>query len=619
VNLPFVRSTILARTLRHCREHVVYATVFSALLNLLHLAPTVYMLVVYDKAIPTEGQMTLALVSLVLLFALGTLAILDWMRSRILVRLSARLENAMAGDILATVLGDPRIPQARRTQILRDFDTFRQGLAGQTLLTLLDAPWAPIFLLAAFLLHPLLGFITLAAMILLGVLAYVNEKATSPSTSAANDAFIRAYARQDHVAASAEVVRALGMVRPLAARQLEDRREMIALQTDASFGAGGFLSLTKFLRIALQSGALGLGAYLAMSHQISGGAVIAASILMTRALAPVEQLVGGWKTMIATRDAQRRLDAVLPHMGQEAEKTRLPPAQGVLRFEGVAARPPESDRLVLGNVSFEMQPGEVVAILGPSGAGKSTLMRMAAGAGWPDRGAVRLDGAALPDWPADQLSEAIGYLPQDFVLFPGTIKDNISRFAAHKGMPAEQIDAMAVQAATAVRAHEMILRLPQGYDTEIGFNGAGLSAGQRQRIALARAFFGDPVVLILDEPNAHLDPEGEVAMIEAVRQAKARGAATLMVVHRGAAIRIADRVMVLKEGQVQSMGPAADVVPGLAAQPPRPVAPVQTPPFQSSPMQAAQPATAPSAFAPRPLHVVSPGQSPASDEYRLRA
>ncbi len=600
MKLPFVRSTILARTLAHCREHLVYATVFSALLNLLHLAPTVYMLVVYDKALPTEGQMTLALVSLVLLFALSTLAVLEWMRSRILVRLSARLENAMAGEILATVLGDPRIPQARRTQILRDFDSFRQGLAGQTLLTLLDAPWAPIFLLAAFLLHPLLGFVTLGAMILLGGLAYLNEKATGPSTSAANDAFTRAYARQDHMAASAEVVRALGMVTPLAARQLEDRREMIALQTQASFGAGGFLTLTKFLRIALQSGALGIGAYLAMSHQISAGAVIAASILMTRALAPVEQLVGGWKAMIQTRDAKRRLDAVLPLMTSEPEKTRLPAAVGTLRFESVAARPPEAERLVLGNVSFQLEPGEILAILGPSGAGKSTLMRMAAGAGSPDRGVVRLDGAALPDWPSDQLAEAIGYLPQDFVLFPGTIKDNISRFAAHTGIPAGQIDEMAVKAATAVRAHEMILRLPKGYDTEIGFNGAGLSAGQRQRIALARAFYGDPMVLILDEPNAHLDPEGEVAMIEAVRQAKARGAATLMVVHRGGAIRIADRVMVLREGQVQSIGPAASVVPGLAPQP------------------AAQPAAAAAPARMTPLHVVSP-PAPTGDEYRLRA
>lgn len=600
MKLPFVRSPILARTLGFCREHVVAATAFSALLNLLHLAPTIYMLVVYDKAMPSEGQMTLALVSLVLLFALGTLAVLDWMRSRILVRMSARLENAMAGEILATVLGDPRIPQARRTQVLRDFDAYRQGLAGQTLLTVLDAPWAPIFLLAAFLLHPLLGAITLGAMILLGVLAYMNEKATGASTSAANEAFTRAYARQDHMAASAEVVRALGMVGPLAARQIEDRREMIALQTEASFGAGGFLSLTKFLRIALQSGALGLGAYLAMSHQISGGAVIAASILMTRALAPVEQLVGGWKTMIATRDAQRRLDAVLPMMGAEVQKTRLPPAQGSIRFENVAARPPESDRMVLGNVSFELNPGEVLVILGPSGAGKSTLMRMAAGAGSPDRGAVRLDGAALSDWPGDQLSESLGYLPQDFVLFPGTIKDNISRFAAHRGIAAAQIDEMAIQAATAVRAHEMILRLPQGYDTEIGFNGAGLSAGQRQRVALARAFFGEPAVLILDEPNAHLDPEGEAAMIEAVRAARERGAATLMVVHRGGAIRIADRVLVLKEGQVQKIGPAAEIVPGLAPPPARPPAPPPPP----------QPART-------PLHVVA--SAPAGDEYRLRA
>lgn len=605
MTLAFLKSSILSRTYTACRPHIVFAMVFSALLNLLHLAPTLYMLVVYDKAMPTEGEMTLVLVSVVLLFALGTLAVLDWMRSRIMVRLSARLEGAMAGEILTTVLGDPRIPQAKRAQILKDFDTFRQGLAGQALLTLLDAPWAPVFLIAAFLLHPLLGVVTLAAMITLGGLAYLNEKATGAATSAASDAFTRAYARQDHMSTSAEVVRALGMTGPLAARQIVDRREMIALQTQASFGAGGFLTLTKFLRIALQSGALGIGAYLAMSHQISGGAVIAASILMTRSLAPVEQLVAGWKTMITTRDAMHRLDAVLPHMGAEAEKTRLPAASGAMTFEGIWARPPESDRVVLTNVNFQLQPGEVLAVLGPSGAGKSTLIRMAAGAGRPDRGAVRLDGAALADWPADQLAETIGYLPQDFVLFPGTIKENISRFATHRGADPAQVDAFAIAAATAVKAHEMILRLPQGYDTEIGFNGAGLSAGQRQRIALARAFYGDPKVLILDEPNAHLDPEGEASMIEALRQARARGASAIMVVHRGGAIRVADKVLVMREGQVQSFGPAAEIVPGLA--PAQAPAPAQA---QAPPQPAPRPAT--------PVHVMNTPVR-ANDEYRLRA
>lgn len=601
MNLAFLKSNILSRTFQSCRQHIIYATVFSALLNLLHLAPTLYMLVVYDKAIPTEGEMTLALVSVVLLFALGTLAVLDWMRSRILVRLSAKLEGAMAGEILTTVLGDPRIPQAQRAQILKDFDTYRQGLAGQALLTLLDAPWAPVFLIAAFLLHPLLGVVTLVAMLVLGGLAYLNEKATGAATSAAGEAFTRAYARQDHMSSSAEVVRALGMTGPLAARQMVDRRDMIALQTQASFGAGGFLSLTKFLRIALQSGALGIGAYLAMSHQISGGAVIAASILMTRSLAPVEQLVAGWKTMIMTRDAKRRLDAVLPYMGEEAAKTRLPAATGAMTFEGIWAKPPESDRVVLSNVTFQVRPGEVLAVLGPSGAGKSTLIRMAAGAGRPERGSVRLDGAALSDWPADQLAETIGYLPQDFVLFPGTIKENISRFATHRGADATQVDALAIAAASAVKAHEMILRLPQGYDTEIGFNGAGLSAGQRQRIALARAFYGDPKVLILDEPNAHLDPEGEASMIEALRQARARGAATIMVVHRGGAIRVADKVLVMRDGQVQSFGPAAEIVPGLAPAP-----------AQAAPVQQPAPRPAP------PAHVMNTPMR-ANDEYRLRA
>jgi ATP-binding cassette subfamily C protein len=305
--------------------------------------------------------------------------------------------------------------------------------------------------------------------------------------------------------------------------------------------------------------------------------------------------------MISTRDAKRRLDAVLPQMGEEAAKTRLPPATGAMSFEGVWAKPPESDRVVLSNVSFQAQPGEVLAVLGPSGAGKSTLIRMASGAGRPERGAVRLDGAALSDWPADQLAEAIGYLPQDFVLFPGTIKENISRFANHRGVDPAQVDALAIAAATAVKAHEMILRLPQGYDTEIGFNGAGLSAGQRQRIALARAFYGDPKILILDEPNAHLDPEGEASMIEALRQARARGASAIMVVHRGGAIRVADKVLVMRDGQVQAFGPAAEIVPGLAPAP------------QPAPQPQPRPTPAP---APMQMMTTPPR---ANDEYRLRA
>jgi len=572
--VPGVTPTILRRTLEYTDRHLLFAAIFSALLNFLYLSPTLYMLVVYDKVMPTQGGTTLMFISAALLLALGTLAVLDWMRARILVRISARLERMMAGEILGTVLGDARIPHLRRMQALRDFDSFRQALAGPVLLALLDAPWAPVFLIGAFMLHPTLGGVTLLAMVVLGGLAYLNERATGPTMSKAAEAATLAYARQDHTSASAETVRALGMVGPLTARHLEERGQMIALQTQASFAAGGFLSLTKFLRLALQSGALGLGAWLAIHNQISGGAVIAASLLMTRALAPVEQIVGGWKGFVQSRDARRRLDQLLSRTEAGArEHTHLPAARGELRFESVSAGAPESGVPVIFDVNLHVPSGDVLAVVGPSGAGKSTLVRMAAGAGLPMRGVVRLDNASLQDWHSDRLAAHIGYLPQDFVLFPGSIKDNISRFARYGGAELRGVDDATVAAAKKVGVHEMILRLPQAYDTVVGFNGAGLSAGQRQRVALARAFYGEPSLIVLDEPNAHLDAEGEQALSVAIEQAARRGVSVIMAVHHGLALRAASRVLILREGRVQAIGPREEMVrvaPGAAARPPAP-------------------------------------------------
>lgn len=548
-------SVVVQIVLRHAERHLVYAALFSALLNLLHLAPTLYMLTVYDRVLPTQGGMTLLLVTLVLLFALASLAGLDWIRSRLLVRLSARLERVLAGEILASVLGEAEIPQIKRNQAVRDFDTFRQGLAGSALIALLDAPWAPVFLCAAFLLHPALGLITLAATVTLGALAYLNEKATAPSLRRASEAAAHAYAKQDYTAASAETVRALGMVRALTARHLEERARMVALQTRASFVGGALLGLTKFLRLALQSVALGVGAWLAIRGEISAGAVIAASFLMTRALAPVEQLVAGWRSIVQARGARDRLDELLLAGADAPRRTRLPVPRGALRLERVTAAPSAADQPSIIDVSLAAGPGEVLAVVGPSGAGKSTLMRMAAGAAPPLQGVVRLDGAAMRDWPSETLARAVGYLPQDFVLFPGSIKDNISRFARYEGVGDEDVDAQAVAAAQSAGAHEMIVRLPQGYETEIGANGAGLSAGQRQRIALARAFYGAPALLVLDEPNAHLDAEGESALANAVANAKARGATVIMAIHHGLMLRLADNVALLQDGRLQGLGP----------------------------------------------------------------
>jgi len=549
-------SAILRRANEYCGKHILFAAIFSAFINILYLAPTLYMLVVYDKALPTQGHETLLLVSAVLLFALAVLSLLDWMRTRLLVRISGRLERHMSAQVLEIAMGDPRITHRRRLQAIRDFDVFRQAISGGALLAILDAPWAPIFLLAAFALHPMLGAVTLVAIIAFVLLALANERATGPEIAAASEAATRTYATQDHAVGHADTLRALGMVRPMVNRHVQERSGMINLQIYASFVGGAYVTWTKFLRMALQSGALGLGAWLAINHEISGGSIMAASFLMTRALAPVEQIVGGWKSIVQARTAGANLEALFDSAGMVAGETELPPAKGALRFDEVSAKPAESDRLAISKISFEMRPGEVVAVVGPSGAGKSTLVRVAAGAAQPASGIVRLDGADLQIWPADALAAHVGYLPQDFVLFPGTVKDNISRFAAFAGGTPREIDRAVVAAAKLIGAHEMILHLPRGYDTEIGFNGLGLSGGQRQRVALARAVYGSPSLLVLDEPNANLDTEGELALSAAVMELRQRGVSVLMVVHHGGILRCAHRVIILRDGELQAIGPA---------------------------------------------------------------
>jgi ATP-binding cassette subfamily C protein len=580
-------SAILRRANEYCGKHILFAAVFSAFINVLYLAPTIYMLVVYDKALPTQGQETLILVSLVLLFALAVLALLEWMRTRLLVRISGRLERHMSAQVLEIAMGDPRITHRRRLQAIRDFDIFRQAISGGALLAILDAPWAPIFLLAAFALHPMLGMVTLVAMIAFVLLAIFNERATGPEIAAASEAATRTYATQDHAVAHADTLRALGMVRPMVNRHVQERSGMISLQIYASFVGGAYVTWTKFLRMALQSGALGLGAWLAINHQISAGSIMAASFLMARALTPVEQIVGGWKSIVQARTAGANLEALFASAGMVAGETELPPAKGALRFEEVSAKPAESDRLAISKISFEMLPGEVVAVVGPSGAGKSTLVRVAAGAAQPASGIVRLDGADLQIWPANALAAHVGYLPQDFVLFPGTVKDNISRFAAFSGATPREIDRAVVAAAQLIGAHEMILHLPRGYDTEIGFNGLGLSGGQRQRVALARAVYGSPSLLVLDEPNANLDTEGELALSTAVMELRERGVSVLMVVHHGAILRCAHRVMILRDGELQAIGPADQLLrfanpSGQAAAPPAAATPPIAAPAQVS-------------------------------------
>ncbi len=524
--------------------------IFSGLLNLLFIVPMLYMLLVYDRVVPTRGGGTLLVLTAVLLCGLATLAALDWIRSRLLVRATLRLEREVAGSLLRAMLARTDRPMdAVARQPMRDFDTLRQALTGPALLALCDAPWAPIYIVISMMIHPALGLLVLAGACALAAVAWLNERATGKGLRGATEAAHRAYASQEQVVAGAENVRALGMREAMVDRHLRERASMLALQTRASFRSAGYVASSKFLRLTLQSLALGVGAWLAIDNKISAGAIFAGSFLMGRALQPMEQLLTAWPSLVRAGSAYRKLSELLDGATPSLALTVLPRPEGRIQVEQVTVGRSIENR-ILTSVSVTFQPGEVITIVGPSGAGKSTLMRVIAGALLPDAGAVRIDGARLADWETDRLGGYVGYLPQSVSLFAGTVKENIARFATDDD-PAT-IDEQVVRAAHAALAHDMILRLPNGYDTMLGWEGQGVSAGQAQRIALARALFREPPVLLFDEPNAHLDSEGEAQLLQTISAAKARGATTAIVAHRLSVLSVSDKILVLRDGRVEA-------------------------------------------------------------------
>jgi len=566
------RSTnALSAALALCRRHFLAAAGFSALINLLYIVPTLYMLQVYDRVVPTRGLQTLLFLTMVLLFALGTLSLLDRIRTRLLVRAGVQLDAALAPVILDSTLGRPDLPIAR--QALREFDTMRGTLTGQGILALFDAPWVPIYILVCFLVHPWLGVVAILGCTILPLIAWLNERATRSRLDRAQMIASSSYASQDALLASSDTIRALGMRRAVVARQLRQREAMLAAQTEASFAAGSYLTATKFTRLSLQSLALGLGALLAVDNLISGGAIFAASFLIARALAPIEQLIGTWKTIVQARQSYQNINTLLEGNLALPEPTRLPPPRGAIALEGVTVLNEARDGAILNAISLRIEPGEVVAIVGPSGAGKSTLARTIAGALPADRGTIRLDGADTRDWDPEQLAHHIGYLPQDSALFAGSVAENIARFAGELGEDRAAIDAAVVAAAGKVGADPLIRHLSGGYDHQLKLGGRGVSAGQAQRIALARAVYGDPRILILDEPNAHLDAEGDAALVAALAKLKEEGRTILIVSHKLGILPVVDKMLVLREGRAEMYGPRDEVMAKLTPPNVRRVAP----------------------------------------------
>ena len=552
----------LADALGQCRRHFIAAAVFSLLINILYLAPTLYMLQVYDRVVPTAGKTTLLFITLALAMSLLALSGLDMVRNRLLVRASERVDAILAPRILEQMMAS-ETPGA--SQAMRDFDAIRGTIGTPVVAAMFDAPWTPVFLLVAFMLHFWIGIMAVISAILLVALAWSNQRATQARMEIASTAMASALNAQQAAAMQGATIRGLGMTNAMIARQLDSRGVALANTVGAQMIGSRLTSTSKFFRMFVQSAALGLGALLAIAGDISAGAIIAASILLSRALQPIESIIAGWTSLANARAAVHRLTHVLERIGSDRIYTTLPAPKGLIEVEGAGVRSSDGRPILIG-LSFRAQPGKILGVIGPNGSGKSTLGRMLVGAIAPVVGAVRLDSARLGDWEPTELGRHIGYMPQEPSLFQGTIKENISRFVTPAtAEEAREIDDAVVAAATEAGVHELILQLPEAYETRLGLMGAGLSLGQAQRIALARALYGEPTVLVLDEPNAFLDTAGEAALIGALTRARTRNATVIVIAHRRSVVDVSDELLVLEEGRPKLMGPSAAVVQRLAA------------------------------------------------------
>jgi len=606
-----IREALLA-----CKSVVVEAAIFSAFLNVLYLAPTLYMLQVYDRVIPSNGGSTLLMLTVIFIAATLTLALLDLSRVRLLGAMSARLDRMLSRSILDALFRVGKLPgSGKNASALREFDTLRGTLTGIGMMALFDVPWAPIYIFACFLLHWALGVMAIVGCIILGLVSWLAERSTKEVSTHGNRLAQMNFMAIDGSLASAGTIDALGMRDAMVQRHIRDRRVVTRLVAETNHTSAAYASYVKALRLLMQSLALGLGALLVINQQISAGSVFAASLLVSRALAPIELITGAWKGLLAARASYDTLAKLYEARGELRAPTRLPDPVGQLSVEQLGVASPARDRLLLQGVSFDLVAGEMLGIIGPSGAGKSTLARAIVGIMPAVQGTVRIDGASLADWPEDQLARAIGYVPQEPTLFPGTIKENISRFETELGRSIEEVDAEVVRAAQMCGAHEFILRLPKGYDTELGWGGAGLSGGQAQRVTVARALYGQPRLIILDEPNSNLDADGELALINAMDKLKREGVTVIIVAHNARVLYHVDKLLIVKNGRMEMFGSRAAVVERLNAneaaaaaamngpqdggagaanpgQPPRPPHPGQ-PNIQMQPRPAGQPGQQP--------------------------
>ncbi|USX27948.1 type I secretion system permease/ATPase [Oxalobacteraceae bacterium OTU3CINTB1] len=527
---------------------------FSAVTNLLMLVPSVYMLQVYDRVLPSRNETTLLMLTLMMLGAYLLMSLLELTRSFVLVRVGAQFDMEMNKRVY-TAAFEQNLKKGggNAGQALMDLTNIRQFLTGNALFAFFDAPWFPIYLLVIFLFEPSLGVFALCGTIVLVVLAYVNERVSHKPLADANTTAIASTNLATNNLRNAEVIESMGMLPNLMGRWLKLHGSFLRLQAEASEKAGKVAAVTKFVQVSLQSLVLGYGALLAVEGKITPGMMIAASILVGRALQPVQQVIGVWKTYSGTRSAYERLTKLLEDNPARSAGMPLPKPIGAISVENVTAAPPGVSVPVLRGLSFTIAAGDVLGVVGPSGSGKSTLARLLVGI-WPAAiGKVRLDGADIFQWNKAELGPHIGYLPQDIELFGGSVSENIARFG---DIDAEKV----VLAAKRAGVHEMVLQLPKGYDTVLGDGGLGLSGGQRQRLGLARTLYGDPSLIVLDEPNSNLDDAGEQALVQAIGDLRQRGKTIVLITHRTNIIGATSKLLVVRDGQAAMYGPTNDVL-----------------------------------------------------------
>ena len=537
-------------------------TLFSGVINLLTVVPAIYMMQVFDRVMASRNETTLLVLTVLALGLFVLSSVVEWIRGQVMIKMSVGIDLDLGERLFGAAFQKSlKEHNANPAQVMSDLNALRQFLTGPSLIALLDLPWMPIFLIVTALLHPWLGLFTLIGALILFALAIWNENATREGLEEANQISVHSANYVNSTLQNAEVIQAMGMLGSLQKRWSTLQKRLISAQTTASDKAAHISTITRLVRTAWQSLAMGLAMLLILEGQITAGVMMAAGFLISKAMLPAEQAIGSWKQFDNAKASYKRLCLLLEEFPRKPERMNLPNPSGAIRIERLVIVPPGGKRPALNGIDMQLNKGEVLAIIGPSASGKSSLARAMVGVWAPSHGSIRLDGAEIGQWDPEALGPHIGYLPQDIELFDGTVAENISRFGATDST-------RVIEAATLAGIHQMVLRFPQGYDTPLGPGGLGLSGGQKQRIALARALYGNPALLVLDEPNSNLDDAGEAALVAAIDALRKHGSTVVLVTHRPNVLAVVDKLMVLQDGTQKMFGPRDQVLKALLPSPP---------------------------------------------------